>query len=337
MVPASRVNSLVTEVTGRTSSSRRTTPAAARSYASWPSSSGARNSTSSAAVSFGSPAQSAGTPWTLTEARRVFPSISSTAMAPASLNSGTAAAAAVRDGKKSSAVETRRSSGSVSKTTSEMKPKVPSEPTMSPRRISTGVVPSRKASSRYPLVFLISYLARIRAVSPASASISAFSARSPAQSCGSACARSSSAEGSPVSTTVPPGSTKVSDETVRYELRLVPAVIPEALLATTPPIVQAIALAGSGPSSRPCRARVALARMIVVPGRMRARAPPSRTSMPAQWCRTSTRMSSPCAWPFRLVPAARKTMLRPLPCAYDRIAETSSMSSGTTTTWGTNR
>lgn len=124
---------------------------------------------------------------------------------------------------------------------------------------------------------------------------------------------------------------------MRYELRVVPAVIPEALLATTPPIVQAIALAGSGPSSRPCRARAALARTTVVPGRMRARAPSSRTSMPAQWWRTSTRMSSPWAWPFRLVPAARKTTSRPLPCAYDRTAEMSSMSSGTTTTWGTKR
>ena len=118
---------------------------------------------------------------------------------------------------------------------------------------------------------------------------------------------------------------------------MVPAVMPEALLATTPPTVQAMALAGSGPSSRPYRASVALARTIVVPGRIRARAPSSSTSMPAQWRRTSTRMSSPWAWPFRLVPAARKTTSRPWSCAYARIAETSSMFSGTTTTWGRNR
>ncbi len=99
-------------------------------------------------MSFGRSAQSAGTPATLTEARSVFPSISSTATAPASLNSGTAAAAAGSEGKKSRAVETSRSSGRVSKTTSERKPRVPWEPTMRPRRISTGVSPSRKASSR---------------------------------------------------------------------------------------------------------------------------------------------------------------------------------------------
>jgi D-lactate dehydrogenase len=69
-------------------------------------------------------------------------------IAPASLKRGTAAAAADSVGKKSSPVESSRSSGSVSKTTSEMKPKVPSEPTIRPRRICTGVAPSRKASSR---------------------------------------------------------------------------------------------------------------------------------------------------------------------------------------------
>lgn len=78
----------------------------------------------------------------------MLPSISSTARAPASLNNGTAAAAAVSEGKKSRPLETLRSSGRVSKTTSEMNPKVPWEPTMRPRRISTGVAPSRKASSR---------------------------------------------------------------------------------------------------------------------------------------------------------------------------------------------
>ncbi len=177
----------------------------------------------------------------------------------------------------------------------------------------------------------------MRAVSSASASISAFSASSSAQSAGSARASSSSASGAPVSTTVPLGRTAVSEATVRYELRVVPAVMPEALLATTPPIVQAIALAGSGPRTRPYGASAALARTTVVPGRMRARAPPSRTSTPAQWRRTSTRTSSPCACPLRLVPAARKTTSRPLPCAYDRTAETSSRSSATTTTCGTKR
>ncbi len=43
-----------------------------------------------------------------------------------------------------------------------------------------------------------------------------------------------------------------------------------------------MALAGSGPSSLSYRARVALARMTVVPGRIRARAPSSSTSTPVQ-------------------------------------------------------
>ncbi|CAM5555777.1 hypothetical protein SGRI78S_03059 [Streptomyces griseus subsp. griseus] len=215
IVPASRVKALVTDTAGTTRSRPATTASAARSNASWPASSAARNSTSSAVVVRGSAAQSAGTPGTLTEARRVLPSISSTAMAPASLKRGTAAAAAVREGKNSRALEIRRSSGRVSKTTSEMKPNVPSEPTIRPRRISTGVAPSRKASRRYPLVFLIVYLARIRAVSSSSASISAFSSSSPAHSPGSARASSSSAAGAAVSTTVPLGSTKVSEARVR--------------------------------------------------------------------------------------------------------------------------
>lgn len=177
----------------------------------------------------------------------------------------------------------------------------------------------------------------MRAVSSRSASISALSASSPAHSSGSVRARDSSACGSAVSTTVPPGSTKVSEARVRYELRVVPAVMPEALLATTPPTVQAMALAGSGPRILPYRARVALARTTVVPGRMRARAPSSRASMPVKCRRTSTRMSSPWAWPLRLVPAARKTTWRPWSRAYASTAATSSMVSGSTTTCGTNR
>ncbi len=148
MVPASRVRALVTEATGAISSRPARTRAAASSYAACAASSGARNSTSSAAVSLGSPAQSAGTPATCTEARSVLPSISSTARAPASVKAGTAAAAARSVGKNSRAPVVYRSSGRVSKTVSAMKPSVPSEPTARPRRICTGVAPSRKASSR---------------------------------------------------------------------------------------------------------------------------------------------------------------------------------------------
>ncbi len=187
------------------------------------------------------------------------------------------------------------------------------------------------------MVFLISYLARIRETRSGSASISRLISISPRHRAGSARASSSSASGSAVSTTVPPGSTSVSEDSVRYAFLVVPAVMPEALLATTPPRVQAMALAGSGPRTRPWRARAALARATVVPGRIRARRPSSSTSTPAQWRRTSTRMSSPWAWPLSEVPAARKTTSRPCPWAYDRTAETSSTSSAITTTCGTNR
>ena len=47
---------------------------------------------------------------------------------------------------------------------------------------------------------------------------------------------------------VPEGSMKASDDSVLYEFCVVPQHIPLELLAMTPPIVQADALAGSGPS-----------------------------------------------------------------------------------------
>ncbi len=60
-----------------------------------------------------------------------------------------------------------------------------------------------------------------------------------------------SASAAPVSITVPEGSTTVSDSSVRYVLSTVPQFMPEELLATTPPMVQAASLAGSGPNFRP--------------------------------------------------------------------------------------
>ncbi|GLX48729.1 hypothetical protein Shyhy01_16790 [Streptomyces hygroscopicus subsp. hygroscopicus] len=54
---------------------------------------------------------------------------------------------------------------------------------------------------------------------------------------------------------------------------MVPALIPHALLATTPPMVATLALAGSGPMIRPCRADVILERRTVVPGAIRAQGP----------------------------------------------------------------
>ena len=63
-------------------------------------------------------------------------------------------------------------SGIVSKTASETNPRVPSEPTSSRRKISSGVSASRKAQRRYPVVFLIANLRLIRSLSSGSARIS---------------------------------------------------------------------------------------------------------------------------------------------------------------------
>ena len=57
-------------------------------------------------------------------------------------------------------------------TASAMKPSVPSEPISRRRKISTGSSASRKAQSRYPVVFLIRNFFRIRSLSSASARIS---------------------------------------------------------------------------------------------------------------------------------------------------------------------
>jgi hypothetical protein len=73
----------------------------------------------------------------------------------------------------------------------------------------------------------------------------------PAYSSGSRVRSLPSASGAPVSITVPEGSTTVRDSSVRYALSTVPQFMPEELLATTPPTVQADSLAGSGPNLRP--------------------------------------------------------------------------------------
>jgi len=75
-----------------------------------------------------------------------------------------------------------------------------------------------------------------------------------------------------VSRIVPLGSTTITESRVAYGLAWVPHVMPEELLATIPPIVQATSEAGSGPSTRPRRRREALARLMVVPGSGREKA-----------------------------------------------------------------
>jgi hypothetical protein len=69
----------------------------------------------------------------------------------------------------------------------------------------------------------------------------------PAASAGSAAAKCRSASSPALSTNVPEGSMNLSDDRVLYEFCVVPQHMPLELLAMTPPIVQADALAGSGP------------------------------------------------------------------------------------------
>jgi hypothetical protein len=68
-------------------------------------------------------------------------------------------------GKWIQAVVVRAGRGTVAKTASARNARVPSEPTRSRRKISSGSSASRKAQSRYPVVFLIANLRRIRSLS----------------------------------------------------------------------------------------------------------------------------------------------------------------------------
>ena len=160
---------------------------------------------------------------------------------------------------------------------------------------------------------------------------------SPRASSGSAAAKRSSASGAAVSTTVPDGSTKLSERSVMYESRTTPQRMPPELLAITPPTVAASVLAGSGPSLRWWRASTALASPRTVPGRTRASAPPSSTLTPRQWRRTSTTRPSPCAWPLRLVPAARSVTGSRCSRAKANTLRTSATSRAMTTAWGSRR
>ena len=72
---------------------------------------------------------------------------------------------------------------------------------------------------------------------------------------------------------MPLASTITADSSVRYVFCVVPHAIPLELFATTPPIVQAISLAGSGPSLRPWRSSRALTCRTVAPGPTRTRWP----------------------------------------------------------------
>jgi hypothetical protein len=106
-------------------------------------------STSSTADSGGSSFHSWGAP-TMFQAAVISAgaTISSTAVAPEATRSPTGAVAASMLGKWTQAVVVNGGTGTVSKTTSAMKARVPSEPTSRRRKISNGSSASRKAQRR---------------------------------------------------------------------------------------------------------------------------------------------------------------------------------------------
>ncbi|MNN31786.1 hypothetical protein D3C81_1454870 [compost metagenome] len=103
--------------------------------------------------------------------------------------------------------------------------------------------------------------------------------------------------------------------------------MPLALLATIPPILQALIEAGSGPILRPNGASQALAWAPMTPGCRRICVPPSRMSRAFQLSPSTSNTESLTACPDRLVPAARKVIAT---CsawaALSRVATSSSLS-----------
>ena len=97
----------------------------------------------------GSSIQSCGAPAMFCEATiSAGATMSSTAVAPASTSAGTGSVADSMPSKWSQETVVLAGSGTVSKTASAMKPRVPSEPISRRRKISTGSSASRKAQSR---------------------------------------------------------------------------------------------------------------------------------------------------------------------------------------------
>ncbi|MCY1460361.1 hypothetical protein D9M71_779140 [compost metagenome] len=117
----------------------------------------------------------------------------------------------------------------------------------------------------------------------------------------------------------------------------VPQHMPLALLATMPPILQALIEAGSGPILRPKGASQALAWAPITPGCRRICWPWWRISRPFQLSPSTISTESLMAWPDRLVPAARKvTGTRSRWASLSR-ATTSSSDSTRTTSLGISR
>jgi hypothetical protein len=104
--------------------------------------------------------------------------------------------------------------------------------------------------------------------------------------------------------------------------------MPLELLATTPPIVQATSLAGSGPSLRLNLASDVLTARTVAPGLTETTSPFSPTLIPRKFLRVSTKNPSLLAWPLRLVPPDLKVTPIPSSVAIEKISASCSLVSG---------
>ena len=113
--------------------------------------------------------------------------------------------------------------------------------------------------------------------------------------------------------------------------------MPAALLATMPPIMQALMDAGSGPIFRPSGARKALASAPMTPGSRTMRSPFSSIRQARHPPASTTSTESEMAWPERLVPAARKVRWTPSREASATRRDTSSREKAFTTIFGTSR
>ena len=227
--------------------------------------------------------------------------ISSTAVAPPATRSGTGSVPPRSRGSGPTQGGLRRQRDG-SKVRPAMNASVPSEPTSTRRKISSGVSASRKAQSRYPVVFLISN-SRGSARDSASARISSRTSSSPVASSGSA--RRSRLGARIGGVDLVPEAARTQRRTVEYESGVTPQRMPPELLATTPP-TQAMSRAG-GVGAELARARGEHpVRMPQQGSGANAGAGPVAERLHPDRRRTSTMIPSPWAWPLRLVPAAWK-------------------------------
>ena len=173
--------------------------------------------------------------------------ISSTAVAPAATRSGTTAQASSMLRKCSQTALRCCGSGTVSKTTSLTKARVPSEPISRRQRSPAG---SRRRAGHQPVARRVLDLELaphpLRQVGVGE-QLGAAAAAGLRQATGSAAANASSAPGAAVSITVPEGRTNVSERPL-VAVVAHPAPHAAGAVGETPPMVATSLLAGSGPA-----------------------------------------------------------------------------------------